>query len=608
MTPSLRLVFTLAVFAPSLIASAPQMTTVTPVIRDTCHNNSYYYRHECICFSDSQIHCPGEFTAFLTVDAAQTIPSHMLIQCESTSPLPEALVPSSSTRTVVITDCTFAEHPLLSKPALHVTDFSIYCRSGFEYRLFSSNFENLKNLKFLHIWCPSLVSVSGNAFKHVSTALTQLTIRGSQQLETIEARTFENLKRLTTLKIKDNPNLKTLPLSVFAGLRELRTLSLDRNALNRLPMHIFDGLEKLADLSIMFNSLLVLEPSNHPGIRLMSNLSDLDPGQNYFVDSNSDTESLLKPLTSLKELNLDSNILPRLEILNELKNLTRISVQNCSLNAAGQNSLQELRFLEFLDLSNNSITNLPGGFLKPSSDKLQSFTLTNNQVPRFIISEPTFEGLKFLRFLNLSGAALQNIPLRAFKDLKNLKIIDMSRNNIQELPGDLFEENENVEKISLSNNLFSVLPNDIFTNLTNLKELDLSDNSLSRIPSFLFEDTVGVTKLSLSGNRIRSLGTYDLLGLYSVQTLDISDNVLSSIDPDTMYNIASSKRDHYNYMDAANNKAKTRKPTTLKHVNLAKNALKHLHPNIFSTLNLMETLDLSENLLTSLPNLHRNYK
>jgi Leucine-rich repeat (LRR) protein len=532
----------------------------------------------------------------------------MLIQCESTSPLPEALVPSSSTRTVVITDCTFGEHPLLSKPALHVTDFSIYCRSGFEYRLYSSNFENLKNLKFLHIWCPSLVSVSGNAFKHVATSITQLTIRGSQHLETLEARTFENLKRLTTLKIKDNPNLKTLPLTVFAGLRELRTLSLDRNALNRLPLHIFDGLEKLNDLSIMSNSLLVLEPSNHPGIRLMTNFNDSESGQNYFVDSVGESESLFKPLQALKELNLDSNVLPRLEILNELKNLTRISVQNCTINAAGQTAIQELKFLEFLDLSNNSITNIPGGFLKPPSATLQSFTLTNNKVPRLIISEPTFEELKVLRFLNLSGAGLQNVPLRAFKDLKNLKTIDLSRNNIQELPGDMLEENENLEKISLANNLISVLPNDIFTNLTSLRELDLSDNSLSRIPSFLFEDTVEVTKLSLSGNRIRSLGTYDLLGLYSIHTLDISDNVLSSIDPDTMYNIASSKRDHYNYMDAANNRAKTRKPTTMRHLNLAKNALKHLHPNIFSTLNYLETLDLSENLLTSLPNLHRNIK
>jgi len=422
----------------------------------------------------------------------------------------------------------------------------------------------------------------------------------------MEARTFENLKRLATLKIKDNPSLKNLPVSVFAGLRELKTLSLDRNALSKLPLHIFDGLEKLTDLSIMGNGLLVLEPSNHPGISLIANNSELVDGQSSYLVSDSENESILTPLVSLKEINLDSNILPRLEILNELKNLTRVSVQNCSLNSITVNSIQELRFLEYLDLSNNSISNLPGGFLKPSSAKLQSFTLTNNQVPRFIISEPTFEGLKVLRFLNLSGAALQNIPLRALKDLRKLKDLDMSRNNIQELPGDLFEENENLEKISLSNNLVSVLPNDIFTNLTNLRELDLSDNTLTRIPSFLFEDTVSITKLSLSGNRIRSLGTYDLLGLYSVQHLDISDNVLSSVDPDTMYNIASSKRDHYNYMDAANNKAKTRKPTTLKHLNLAKNALKHLHPNIFSTLNLVETLDLSENLLTSLPNLHRN--
>ncbi|XP_059471728.1 protein artichoke-like [Neocloeon triangulifer] len=595
---------TLFVATPALDFPSTPHTTLAPISRDTCHNNSYYYRHECICFSDSQIHCPGEFTAYLTVDVSQTVPSHMLIQCESTAPLPEALVPSSSTKTVVLTDCTFGEHPLLSKPALHVTDFSVYCRSGFEYRLYSSNFENLKNLKFLHIWCPSLASVSGNAFKHVSNALTQLTIRGSLHLETLEARTFENLKRLSTLKIKDNPNLRTLPVSVFAGLRELKTLSLDRNALSKLPLNIFDGLEKLTDLSIMGNSLLVLEPSNHPGIKLVTNSSEVAVvGNDYLVDSN-EIDSILKPLISLKELNLDSNVLPRLEIVNQLQNLTRLSVQNCSLNAAGQNSIQNLNFLEYLDLSNNSITNLPGGFLKSASSRLQSFTLSNNKVPRLIISEPTFEGLHLLRHLNLSAAALQSIPLRVFKDLKKLKFLDVSHNNIQELPRDLFEENENLEKINLSNNLISELPNDIFANLSQLRELDLSDNAITRIPSFMFEDSVSVTKLSLSGNKIRSLGNYDLLGLYGVEHLDVSDNVLSSIDPDTMLNIASNKRDHhYNHMDSGN-KAKSRKPTTLRHLSFAKNALKHIYPNIFSTLNRLEILDLSENLLTSLPNLH----
>ncbi|XP_065353229.1 insulin-like growth factor-binding protein complex acid labile subunit [Cloeon dipterum] len=584
-------------FVPTPVSCDTPQTTIGPVIRDTCHNSSYYYRHECICFSDSQIHCPGEFTAFLTVDAAQTVPSHMLIQCESTSPLPEALVPSSSTKTVVLTDCTFGEHPLLSKPALHVTDFSIYCRPGFEYRLYSSNFENLKNLKFLHIWCPSLVSVSGNAFKHVSNALTQLTIRGSQHLQTLEAKSFENLKHLSTLKIKDNQNLSKLPDSVFAGLKELKTLSLDRNALSKLPLNIFDGLEKLTDLSIVGNSLLVLEPAVQPGSIPVPIYSE--SGQQV-TDYQVDKDSILKPLVSLKELNLDSNVLPRLDVLNQLRNLTRLSCQNCSLNAAGHNAIANLSHIEYLDLSNNSITNLPGGFLRASSSRLLSLTLTNNDVPRLIVSEQTFEGLMVLRHLNLSAASLHNIPLKSFKDLKKLKVVDLSRNKIQDLPGDLFEENENLEKVSFASNSISVLPNDLFANLTQMRELDLSDNLLSRIPSFLFEDSLSITKLSFSGNNIRSLGTYDLLGLYSIEHLDISNNFVSTVDPDTMFNIASSKR---NYMESSI-KAKSRKQTTLRHLSMAKNKLKHLNHNIFSTLNKLEILDLSENFLTSVPNLH----
>ncbi|XP_023947331.2 leucine-rich repeat and immunoglobulin-like domain-containing nogo receptor-interacting protein 1 [Bicyclus anynana] len=187
-------------------------------------------------------------------------------------------------------------------------------------------------------------------------------------------------------------------------------------------------------------------------LRVLTSLSLLDISKNKISYIENYSFSTLKDLTTLKLS--DNNITLAPHALSGLEN----SLKNLNLKGTKQKIVPEcirgLRSLAFLDLSQNSIRELPG--------------------PDDIL---TFDGLDSLTALNLERNLLVNLKKDAFTGIKNT-----------------------LSSLSLLNNLLPEFPTEAIATLSDLRVLDIGFNLLNKLPTDAFFNNPSITLLALDGN------------------------------------------------------------------------------------------------------------
>lgn len=206
--------------------------------------------------------------------------------------------------------------------------------------------------------------------------------------------------------------------------------------------------------------------------------------------------------------------------------------------------------------------------------------LSNNQLTE--VPRVSFSMMSSLVYLNLSrNPQLSVIPSTLFHPLINLQILDLSHTSLKLLSPEFLLRSSSLHWLSLSNNAIQELSDTTLQNLVNLTYLDLSYNHVSNIRPGTFSNLIHLKKLDLSGNKLTSFKGELFITRRSngtqLEELNLNDNDLSYLFP-------SSFRVH----------------PRLQRLTAARNQFSFFPAELIVTLNFLQEVDLSNNLLKSL--------
>ncbi|CAG4997896.1 unnamed protein product [Parnassius apollo] len=205
----------------------------------------------------------------------------------------------------------------------------------------------------------------------------------------------------------------------------------------------------------------------------------------------------------LKNLNLQDNELSEVPVktLRVLTNLSLLDLSKNRITRVGNHAFITLHKLTTLKLSDNNVT-LESQALTGLENSLKNLNLKGTRqkvVPECI------KGLRSLAFLDLSQNSIRELPgpdgSRNFEGLNSLTALNLERNLLVNLKEDAFTGIKNtLSSLSLLNNLLPEFPTAAIGTLTELRVLDIGFNLLNKLPSDAFLKNPSITLLALDGN------------------------------------------------------------------------------------------------------------
>ncbi|XP_007655760.1 podocan-like protein 1 isoform X2 [Ornithorhynchus anatinus] len=245
-----------------------------------------------------------------------------------------------------------------------------------------------------------------------------------------------------------------------------------------------------------------------------------------------------------------------------------------------------------LHLQNNRITWVPRGALS-RQQKLRELYLQNNNLSDTGIDPSTFSKLKSLEYLDLSNNQLEEVPAGL---PPGIVILHLGRNRIRHLPAERLSQVRGLQYLLLQNNELAAggVHRDAFLRLRALHTLHLYNNRLERVPAGLPRR---VRSLMLLHNRIGAIGPDDFATTYALTELNLSYNRLYSA---RLHRLAFRKLRQLQTLDLAGNHLTLLPaglPASLQVLKLQKNQLNTLGPESLVGMNGLKELHLAHNRL-----------
>ncbi|KAL6343104.1 hypothetical protein AAG906_018942 [Vitis piasezkii] len=333
-----------------------------------------------------------------------------------------------------------------------------------------SNFSNMPNLEELELErCTSLNVVDPSI--GVLKKLTLLNLSGCENLTSLPT-SIQYLDSLETIYLNKCSNLEEFPEMKRSSMKALSYLHFDGSAIKELP-------------------------------------------------------SSIEHLTGLKELYMKEckNLRSLPSSICRLKSLRNLQVFGCSNLDTFPEIMEDMKYLEFLDLRGTGIKELPSSMehLHNISELFLSDCKNLRSLPSSICRFKSFQRL------NLNGcSSLQNFP-EFMEDMEYLDVLDLEGTAIKELPSSI-PKLKNLRMLYLSNckNLVT-LPDSIY-DLRSLEYLILPGcSNLEKFPKNL-EALCSLVELDLSYcNLMEGSIPTDIWGLYSLEKLNLRGNHMVSI-------------------------------------------------------------------------------
>ncbi|CRK86654.1 CLUMA_CG000490, isoform A [Clunio marinus] len=438
-------------------------------------------------------------------------------------------------------------------PVEHTTSLTILCNNELKTKskLKPKGFSHLVQLNELFLEYCKFGKLQADFFSGLG-GIRNLSVRTfninwpSLNLE-IDGNTFEYMKNLVRLDLSTN-NIWSIPENIFCSLSNLKYLNISSN--------------RLQDI----NELGFRERANGEGeepallaaLLASNNKKSIQPTLGTITSTSSSSDANRKMFSScavdLETLDISHNhfVLLPANGFGILKRLKLLKINDNEISMLADKALNGLRTLQIVDLSSNKIVALPSELFKDPSQSLQEIHLQNNSIS--VLSPGLFSNLVQLQALDLSINQLTSswINKSTFKGLIRLVLLDLSSNKITKLESEMFSDLYTLQILNLRHNLLETIDADTFTSMSNLH------------------------KLLLSHNKIKYLDAYSLNGLTVLSLLSIDNNALNGISPEAFRNCSS-----------------------LQILNLNGNELTKI-PQALKDMRLLRTLDLGENLITSL--------
>ncbi|KAA0200560.1 hypothetical protein HAZT_HAZT004562 [Hyalella azteca] len=376
---------------------------------------------------------------------------------------------------------------------------------------------------------------------------------------------YEAPDSITDLKISCNGELRRTSVisdSTFDGLSRLSSLSIDYCKVTELSENSFLPVGNLKNLTLRTRNIEFTSMSLAAVPGIFSHLSHLEA-----IDLSTNSVWELPPgvfcgLAALRSVTLS---------FNHLQDLTQLGFGGDLENTSCSSELI------YLDLSHNDVEVVASGALK-GLPHLQELYLNNNQLGK--VDDLAFEGLSALHTLDLSG------------------------NKLVALPEDAFLPTPQLMYFRAGNNSLSVLGPGLFRGLQHLVELDLSHNDIKAewLTESSFQGLIRLMVLNLSHNKINRLEVQVLRDMYSVQVLILNHNQLTEIPPSAFSSCVNLHK-----LDLSHNKLKVIEEKAFEGVNvlsflaLDNNEILSLHPRAFTNLTGLRDLNLNSNRLSVVP-------
>ncbi|XP_060654121.1 toll-like receptor 7 [Drosophila nasuta] len=383
-----------------------------------------------------------------------------------------------------------------------------------------------------------------------------------------------------------------------------------------LPTAVFARLQTLDTLRVESCKLLQLPNNAFEGLSTLKTLKlstrNGEWGAAKVLELYPDSLNGLKQLTELDLSDNNLRGLPagflcpvgNLQTLNLTRNRIRTAEQlgfadlNCS-GAAATGSGSEL---QLLDASHNELRSITESWGISRLRRLQHLNLQHNNISE--LSGEALAGLASLRIVNLSNNHLETLPEGLFAGSKELREIHLQHNELYELPKGLFHRLEQLLVVDLSGNQLTSnhVDNTTFAGLIRLIVLNLAHNALTRIDYRTFKELYFLQILNLRNNSIGHIEDNAFLPLYNLHTLNLAENRLHTLD-DKLFNglYVLSKLTLNNNLISVVETAVFKNCSDLKELDLSSNQLNEV-PRALQDLAMLRTLDLGENQIRTFDN------
>ncbi|XP_037911298.1 chaoptin isoform X1 [Hermetia illucens] len=485
------------------------------------------------------------------------------------------------------------------------------------------SFQLFKNLESLDLSGNSLALVTADIFMGLETSLQELKL--SHNKITGLGNVPLSLGELKSLDLSGN-NIADIPRNAFAGLENLISLNLSENYhISPLPSNILTSLTKLQIIDLSKCSI------KHISGELFAGLEDLETvilSNNHIQELHDGT---FADLPKIKAIDLSYNRISsiRSSTFVNVMSIRKLSLKGNQLNAFKGEFFNTGTGLEELDISENELSYLfPSSFrihprlrkLIASKNKFSFFPselITSLQYLEFIdlsynqlksIDELDFARLPRLRTLKVSNNQLESLSEMAFHNSTQLQIIDLGLNKLDRIGERTFEGLIRLECLNLEGNMLTELPDTLFerNKLQMLENINLSNNSFEYAPlKSLQRQYFFVSSVDLSHNRIKLIPSDDSI-MVNIKNLDLSYNPLSE---DSIRNILSEPKTvrDLNLAGTGLKALASLETPFLQNLNLSHNHLTEISDDVFQRSTLLESLDLSNNMLSDLEHLAKSW-
>ncbi|XP_061196772.1 toll-like receptor 3 [Saccostrea echinata] len=284
---------------------------------------------------------------------------------------------------------------------------------------------------------------------------------------------FQALTQLRTLDIS-NCGIRYIHENAFSGLQNLNNLLLNNNYVQRVPQNLP---KNLLYLYMTGNQIDVLKSNSFSNL---GRLRRLHLGNNKILTLYGGAFSGLRNLEELQLYGNRINTLPK-RLFAPFTRLTKLELQQNNLKMI-QNSTETfstMTSLKNLNLADNGCSSLPLTLFSNVNKSLQKLEFKGNQLGKILLGDidnKLFRGLKQLNFLDLSNNQIHDLPPRVFRDLKNLKTLLLRENWIPGWEKDVFKQCISLHFLDLSNNVIAVLNEEAMEGIRSLKNVNFTNN------------------------------------------------------------------------------------------------------------------------------------
>ncbi len=282
-----------------------------------------------------------------------------------------------------------------------------------------------------------------------------------------------------------------------------------------------------------------------------------------------------------------------------------------SIGEIADGAFDDLYELSELYLNNNHLLEVKGGPLFGNLRQLSILDLSNNTISD--LPRHTFNGLVRLIKLNLSHNKLHVIPFQVFKEMRSIEILDLSHNMLVLFLDNFFVLNRKLKILNLNNNIIEKIAKNSLYGLKELHTLDISSNQLILVDRNAFDTLEELKYLNLANNRIYVMSPSVFLALKKLKSIDLSRNVFKSLPLGifaNQYDLEEITMENTHLETVSNWITKTATNATinknvlknLKYLSLRNNSrLREIESCAFPNMPNVEKLYLSRNNLTFLP-------